>query len=503
MANLTRQELYDKIKESSKDEYILAEMIRLGFWEEERGEPTLSEQLIKEHGALTRELNKLLAKQRRYRNREALLKELAKQRMEESKRKQKENKERREKERIAKAEAWKKKQAEEIVFLGKGVSAGLSKTESDTKRLTDFNLPVFENALALATAIGISLNELRFLSFSRKTSTVSHYKRFYLAKKTGGKRLISAPMPRLKAVQHWILEHILYKVPLHDAAHGFALDRSIKTNARPHLQADIVVNIDVKNFFPTISYRRTKGMFKKLGYSEQIATILGLICTEPEVDEVVMDGKTYFIDKSERFLPQGAPTSPAITNIICYRLDKRLEGMAKKVNYIYTRYADDMTFSAKGQKIKDVNRVLWQAKQIVEDEGFTVHPDKIHIMRTGSRKEVTGVIVNDKLGIQRKKLRNFRATLYQIEQTGIEGKTWGNGHILNTIQGYASYVYMIDPAKGAPLLARVNAILEQHHNERPVSKRLGKVDPSNNTSKSQGGDNQNKGDEDSPWWKVW
>src|SRR5262249_12338200 len=145
--------------------------------------------------------------------------------------------------------------------------------------------------------------------------------RFKIPKKTGGERLISAPMPRLKKAQYWILDNILRRVEVSDSAHGFLTGRSIVSNARPHVGADLIINLDLKDFFPTVSYKRVKGLFKSLGYSESAASVLGLICTEPDVEEVELDGKRYFVALTDRHLPQGAPTSPSITNILCRRLD--------------------------------------------------------------------------------------------------------------------------------------------------------------------------------------
>ena len=167
--------------------------------------------------------------------------------------------------------------------------------------------------------MGITVAALRFLSFARRVSTVSHYRRFQIPKKTGGLRPISAPMPRLKRAQHWVLTEILNKVELHPAAHGFRPGRSIVTNAAPHVGAEVVVNLDVEQFFPTVSRRRIKGVFRSLGYGEQVATILSLICSEPDVRDVELDGRLYHVARGDRTLPQGAPSSPAITNVLCRR----------------------------------------------------------------------------------------------------------------------------------------------------------------------------------------
>jgi len=126
------------------------------------------------------------------------------------------------------------------------------------------------------------------------------------------------------------------------------------TNARNHVGRDVVINLDLKDFFPTLTYARVKGLFEALGYAEAVAIPLALLCTEPMVDEVTLDGERHFIADGPRLLPQGAPTSPAITNLICRRLDRRLVGLARTLGFIYSRYADDLTFSGSGEAVKKI-----------------------------------------------------------------------------------------------------------------------------------------------------
>jgi len=285
------EEIQAALKESTREVVILEEMIRLGFWHEKGVIPEDPADEIRRRGELQHELNQLRGEMRKLHNEKKLLQELRKRRLEESRRKQKETKERRQRERQERAEAWRQKKEQEIVYLGDGVSAGLNNTENNLERLARYQLPNLSNAKEIAEAMGITVNELRFLAFSRKTSTVSHYVRFKMKKKTGGERLISAPMPRLKKSQHWILANLLEKVEMHEAAHGFRQERSIVSNAVPHIGAEVIINLDLKDFFPSIAYRRVKGLFRALGYSEAAATIFGLLCTEPDVEEVMLTEK--------------------------------------------------------------------------------------------------------------------------------------------------------------------------------------------------------------------
>jgi RNA-directed DNA polymerase len=446
---LTRQQIYDRIRETSRDEFVLEEMKRLGFWKKDEGSPSLPELMIKKETELSKELNRLLEEKRKYQNKEAVLKEMRMKRMAAAKLKREETKKKREQARYEKAEAWRAKKDTQIVFLGADVSVGLNNSENNNEQLAKNNLPVFNHESDLAAAIGIDIKELRFLCFQRRVSEVSHYRKFYLPKKSGGRRLISAPMPRLKKVQYWILENILNKIPLHGAAHGFVPSRSIVSNAQPHIKKDIVINLDIKDFFPSVSFKRVKAIFQKLGYSEKIAVLLALICTEANTEEVEIDGKKYFVQKGNRFLPQGAPTSPELTNILCYRMDKRLTGLAAKMNCTYTRYADDITFSS--NKSLSAQQAVWRIKRVVQDEGFELHPDKTRVMRAAAKQEVTGLVVNKKLNSDRNKYRKLRAVLHQIKHKGADSIKWGNSDLSGSILGYINFIKMTNPERANKL----------------------------------------------------
>lgn len=503
MANLTRQELYDRIKESSKDEVILEEMKRLGFWEADK--PKIPENLLQEEKQLQQALNQLLQKQRLFDQKDEVLKGIHKERMRLSKERQKVTKEEHEQLREQKAQKWEETQENDIVYLGDDVSKALHHRELDLERLESYQLPIIETVAQLVEMMELTVSQLRFLTFHRTTNQISHYKRFYIKKKSGGTRMISSPMPQLKKVQYWVFENILNKIPVHEAAHGFVENRSIKTNAELHVGAEVVINQDLKNFFPSITFERVRGLFRSFGYSGQLATIFALICTEPEVDEVELDGEVYFVAKSSRYLPQGAPTSPVITNILCKRLDNRLTGMAEKNDYVYSRYADDITLSTqKEEGLTKIPQILWQSKKIIEDESFQLHPDKLHVMRTGSRKEVTGIVVNEKINVGRKKLNQFRALLHQVEKDGPEGKSWNsNPNVLPAIKGYANFVNMVNPQKGAKLLEQVKNIWEKEDYKAVhiIPKKEVKEEKSSNNITTNSSEETPK--EEKSWWKLW
>lgn len=507
---MTRQEIYDRIKDSTKDAVILEEMKKFGFWQEQHGPAALPEELIKREAELVKELNELLEKQRKYQNRELALKEMRAARLQKSREKIAENKKLRIERAEKKAQQWKESKTKDIIYLGENVSKGLNNDkDGNVEKLKQKNLPLINSVEDLAKLMEASVQTLRFLSYNRDVSNVNHYKQFQIPKKTGGFRKISAPMPKLKAAQHWILGSILNKLPIHINAHGFAEKKSIVTNAKPHLNKQVMINIDLKNFFPSVHYPRVKGMFRSLGYNEKIATILALISTESEMDEIEMDGKTYFVKSGDRKLPQGAPTSPAITNYLCRRLDARFTGLAKKYGFEYTRYADDLTFSAAEYDEATLKKFIGFVKKTIKSENFTIHPDKFKILRKGAKKEVTGVVVNEKLSVERKKIKKFKALLYQIEKTGIEGKHWnGSANLLASIKGYANFIHQVDPVKGKIYIDRVNKILAKYQwkhkivfkaKPKAVTETMGTVVPPAGRQSINTSNNNNK----KPWWKFW
>ncbi|MDR1228714.1 MAG: RNA-directed DNA polymerase [Azoarcus sp.] len=475
LSQLSREALYDRVRRSAKDAVTLQEMQRLGYWPADTDSPVLEAALIQREAELVRSLGELGAQLARIDNPKAALRDMHKARKAKAKARREATRRQKAQQRYERAQHWHQRRAREILYLGQHVSNSLPHLEYDADKLAGHALPAPQDSLALAQAMGLELGELRFLAYERRVSRTCHYQRFEIAKKTGGVRVISAPMPRLKRAQYWILDNILAKAPVHPAAHGFLPGRSIRSNAAPHVGRAVVVNLDLKNFFPSIHYPRIKGVFRELGYSGQIATLLGLLCTETPVDEILIDGERCYVANGPRHLPQGAPTSPMLTNLLCRRLDARLDGIARKLGFDYTRYADDLSFSAAEAAQKHVGKLLWRVRRIVAEEGFTPHPDKQHVMRRQQRQHVTGLTVNDKLSIDRATFRRFRAALHQVETSGPRGKHWnGNPDVLAALEGYARFIHMVDPARGAPCLQRLHALRRldaTRDAERPAARR--------------------------------
>ena len=506
---LSRQQIYDRIRATSKDSYILEEMKRLGFWDSS-DKPSISEILIKREVDTTQELNKLLAQDRRYQNQEAMLKDMRKARMKKAKEKREETKKRNSLKRKEKAENWAQMQQHQLIYLGKNVSAGLNNTENDIPSLQKYKLPIFNNLDELLTSMNIPITTLRYLLYQRQVSKTTHYHSFEIAKKSGGKRKITAPKKGLKKLQNWLLSTVLNQIEIGEFAHGFVKERSIVTNAQPHITQDIVINIDLKDFFPSIDYTRVKGLFQKLGYSEQLSIVFALIATYSETEKIEIDGESFYVSRGNRLLPQGSPASPAISNMITYKLDKRLSSLAKTLNFNYSRYADDLTFSTNKENEKKIATLLRLVKKIVEAENFTIHPEKTHIMRKGNRQKVTGLVVNEKINVERAKLRRFRALLHNIKVNGWKEQKWGKAvNLINAIGGYIQFVKMVQPETASKFSAALDEIIKIHG--YPVVEKTEQTTVSNaptpeiKTEQSVIEEKQAKDtnkQDDSDWWNI-
>ncbi len=360
--------------------------------------------------------------------------------------------------------AWASYQAAHIVHAGIGVfyhdTADVDKfdIEDPETRRDQNSTPAIADAPALAKTLGLTIPRLRWLVFNREVDTGSHYHFWTVPKRDGGSRLISAPKPDLKRAQTWIARNITEHLPIHGAAHGFVPGRSTVTNAQVHAGASVVFKFDVRDFYPSVTTNRVKGLIRKAGYGEQVATLIALLCTEFPREEMVLRGKRYYVATGPRGLPQGAPTSPSITNALCMRLDCRLQGLAKSLELRYTRYADDLTFSWHGNgPDAPVMRLKHAVGKIVSNEGFEIKHSKTRILRSGRRQRITGLIVNKSdtgplARVPRKTLRQLRVALHKLEN-GQEAK-----ETLDQLRGWAAYVYMTDAARGGKMLERLKRI---------------------------------------------
>lgn len=366
--------------------------------------------------------------------------------------------------RLLKRAAWASYKESHIVHVGRGVfyhdTVDVDKfdIEDPAARLEANSTPPLADAGKLAEVLGFSISKLRWLSFNREVDTGSHYHFWTVPKRDGGRRLISSPKPDLKSAQTWIARNITEHLPIHGAAHGFVPGRSTVTNAAVHAGATIVFKFDIRDFYPSVTVNRVKGLLRKAGYNEQVATLMALLCTEFPREELNLRGQRCYVATGPRGLPQGAPTSPSITNALAMRLDCRLSGLSKSLKLRYSRYADDLTFSWHGGATEaPVKRIKASVTKIVANEGFAIKESKTRILRHGRRQRVTGLVVNksdtgEAARVPRFKMRELRTAIYKLE------KGEPTKESIQQLRGWAAYVYMTDKNRGGAMLERLSKI---------------------------------------------
>lgn len=236
----------------------------------------------------------------------------------------------------------------------------------------------------LARRLGVDEAELRAL--------VPRYRLFTMMKRSGGQRFIDEPEEDLKRVQRLVLRRLLARLRSHPAAHGFERGRSIVTAALPHARRAVVLRMDVHDFFLSTKSERVSSYFRRVGWSAEAATLLTRLCTH------------------RGGLPQGAPTSPRLSNLLNFRLDARLAALARARGAAYTRYADDMTFSFASDEHETLVSVIQTTKKALGDEGYRLHTDrKLRVLRPHVRQTVAGLVVNDGVRLPRTTRRWLRA----------------------------------------------------------------------------------------------
>lgn len=334
--------------------------------------------------------------------------------------------------------------------------------DGDPQRLRQFGLPVFSNPVELAEWIGITAGRLAWLVHRceegqrPKDPRSAHYHYRWLKKRKGGFRLIEAPKPMLKVVQQKILREILDKIPVHSACHGFALGRSIRTNAMPHTGKRVVVKLDLENFYTTVSHSRVVAIFRSLGYSREAAIWLTGLTTAaiPPGLEAPNDNLYVLSAYRGRHLPQGAPTSPTLANLSAFSLDLRLSGLARTYRAQYTRYADDLTFSGPQKFLNGLQTFLQLVSKIIKAERFRLHPNKQQVLRNNQQQKVTGVVVNSRVNIDRDDFDRLKALLHNCLTRGVSTQNHEqHADFSQHVLGRIGHVKLLNPARGEKLLA--------------------------------------------------
>jgi hypothetical protein len=322
--------------------------------------------------------------------------------------------------------------------------------DTDPAQLARYGLPEWRNEADVAAALELDLKALRHLSTHSARERVLHYVTFAIPKRRGGERLIMAPKRRLKAVQRALNTLLVNKLPVSGYAHGFRPKRSVRSNAQPHVGKRVVLRLDLREFFPSIHFGRVRGLLVSLGYGYPVATALATLMTEAPRQPVRVGEETFYPPAGSRACPQGAPTSPGLSNAVAMKLDHRLAGLARKRGFEFTRYADDLTFS--GDDIAAAHALRLAAGRVIREEGFEVNAEKTLVMRASGRQQVTGVTVNRTLGLSRRERRTLRAALHREAQQRAAGNA--DASLLTRLRGKLAYLFMLNPAQAARLGVR-------------------------------------------------
>jgi retron-type reverse transcriptase len=376
-----------------------------------------------------------------------LVQEIRRERIEQVKARREERKRQKVEESEKRQADWKLRLKSEAIFLGERVSTRLQFKGGDEDSLRSKSLPILHNAKELADAMGYTVDDVVWLCYERGVAEVDHYSRFEIPKRSGGKRLISSPKPKMRKAQVWIQENILSLLRPSDYASAFRPDISIVDNAKKHCDKKVIVKMDLKDFFPTITFPRVRGYFESLGYNPGISTILALLCTDAPRVRVTFRGESQIVAIGPRGLPQGACTSPALANLIASRLDARLAGLAltRSEKWVYTRYADDLTFSTK-TATPEVGTFISAISKVTADEKFEINAKKTRVMRAPNRHKVTGLIVGEGVRIPKESIKKMRALFHRIETTGKERVSVEIGKdAICVARGYIAYMHMVQP----------------------------------------------------------
>ncbi|MGH8960533.1 MAG: reverse transcriptase family protein [Jatrophihabitantaceae bacterium] len=324
---------------------------------------------------------------------------------------------------------------------------------------------------ALARLLDLDAGELDWFADVRGlertvAAPLRHY-RWRALPKRDGVRLVAAPKPRMKEIQRRLLRHVLDPIPLHDAAHGCVRGRSVRTAVQPHAGSAVVIRVDLETFFASIAAGRVWGVLRTAGLPEAVAhTLTGLMTTTVPLgvwrDVPVPRDRDAHRQLGRRLatphLPQGAPTSPAVANLVAFSLDRRLTGLARAFGASYTRYVDDLTFSG-GPSLRGArSRFVELVGQIVREEGFRCNERKTVVLGSSGRQQALGAVVNDHPSLPRRERDNLRAIVHNCAVHGWRGQSRGAEDFRERLLGRMSWANSLDPAFGARLRASFDGI---------------------------------------------
>ena len=376
-----------------------------------------------------------------------------------------------------------------------GVSPHQYRQEARKRGLTD---PVIDNALAqalppeangapailtlghLARRMDVSHAYLRSVIASRDGD---HYREFHMTKRSGGLRRIAVPEPTLMAVQRWIAREILNTQPIHPSSFAYVPKRSIVQCAERHIGAGWLLKLDIHDFFESIQERGVYRVFRRIGYQPLVAFELTRLCTRPwhdharakEAGRIVPNflhrGIKLYRSELTGHVPQGAPTSPMLSNLACIRLDEALTDFASAERLTFTRYSDDLTFAGASGDFNRARAVglVDEVRKILIRESFRLHEKKISIVPPGCRKVVLGLLVDrERLRLTPELRSRLADHVRGIEKFGITSHATTRGFasatgMVNHIGGLLRYAGGVEGAFAGPLKARFEAALQTYN----------------------------------------
>lgn len=333
-----------------------------------------------------------------------------------------------------------------------------------------WDIPALPTPTDLAAWLNLDVIELAWFAGTNgragrtEPGPLAHYTYRWVDKSSGGYRLLEAPKARLKALQRRMLEGILDRVPVHAAAHGFCRGRGVLSYASPHAGKELVLALDLREFFASVRASRVFAIYRTMGYPDATARLLTGLSTHAvssgvwagapqprdgaEVDARFQARRFY----QESHLPQGAPTSPALANLAAFRLDLRLAAVARAADATYTRYADDLAFSGAEPFARKARSFLGIVAQIVAEEGFDLNDRKTRFLGQGVRQRLAGVVVNALPNVARDEYDRLKATLHNCRRDGPaahnrDGHTAFRAHL----QGRVAWVEQVHPERGSKL----------------------------------------------------
>lgn len=315
-----------------------------------------------------------------------------------------------------------------LSFRKKALEATFSESEIQkclayAKPIIDRKLPVLYNTTHLAAMVGYKKVYVKKAALY----TSYFYRKFTINKRNGRPRQIAEPLPSLMEIQSWILGNILEKIHVSKFAKAYIENRDIRDNAKYHIGKDVVLNLDIKDFFPSIKREYVERIFSQLGYSSNISNLLSKLCT---------------LNNS---IPQGAPTSPYLSNLYLHEFDNKVADFVVNEKIRYTRYADDLTFSGNFDPEPIIQFIAKELKAVK----LSLNEAKTKIMKKNVQQMVTGVVVNEKMQISRKERQNLRLELHYLTTFGPEShkKATGNtkANYIHHVLGRINYLLMLNP----------------------------------------------------------